>query len=292
MRQTILQRILRGRPELHTLLYSSGPINILISLFLLGITAVLILTIFRKSFKLLIAKSPIGAGSQRLQVELDETRSSSVKSQKNRSFGEWDPVDFRYPSIEACPHSLTDIKPIPYRPFRWGPYHVTMGIRNMPWNDWIELDSEHEYYHRLKVHRIETRGERVVRVFGDDANPGIVKGGAEAAVELVHELAEYLSRRYPKDFSVVRHSQRLSAGAVYCDWGWEEAPPIKTVTMLSLGISYDLPLSVQDGSRAAERAMEIAGLLVQDDLAVMIEGTDGKYYFQAGAICLPGKSSW
>lgn len=81
-----------------------------------------------------------------------------------------------------------------------------------------------------------------------------------AAVELVHELAEYLSRRYPKDFSVVRHSQRFFIG-VYCDWGWEGAPPIKTVTILSLGISYDLPLSVQDGSRAAERAMEIAGLL-------------------------------
>ena len=115
--------------------------------------------------------------------------------------------------------------------------------------------------------------------------PGIVKGGGEAgkihlftpfvsidvmfaplvinytAVELVHELAEYLSRRYPKDFSVVRHSQRFHSGTLFCDWGWEGAPPIKTVTMNALGLSYDLPLSVQDGSRAGERAMEIAGLL-------------------------------
>lgn len=84
---------------------------------------------------------------------------------------------------------------------------------------------------------------------------------AYTAVELVHELAEYLSRRYPKDFSVVRHSQRIHAGTLFCDWGWEGAPPIKTVTMHSLGLSYNLPLSVQDGSRAGERAMEIAGLL-------------------------------
>lgn len=87
-----------------------------------------------------------------------------------------------------------------------------------------------------------------------------------AAVELVHELAEYLSRRYPRDFNVVRHSQRVptgmsTPGTLFCDWGWEGAPAIKTVTILSLGTSYDLPLSVQDGSRAAERAMEIAGLL-------------------------------
>ena len=80
------------------------------------------------------------------------------------------------------------------------------------------------------------------------------------AVELVHELAEYLSRRYPKDFSVVRHSQRIHS-ETFCDWGWEGAPPINTVAMHSLGLSYDLPLSVQDGSRAGERAMEIAGLL-------------------------------
>lgn len=78
---------------------------------------------------------------------------------------------------------------------------------------------------------------------------------------MVHELAEYLSRRYPRDFSVVRHSQRFPPGTLFCDWGWEGALPIKTVTMLSLGVSYDLPLSVEDGSQAAERAMEIAGLL-------------------------------
>lgn len=82
-----------------------------------------------------------------------------------------------------------------------------------------------------------------------------------SAVELVHELAEYLTRRYPKDFSVVRHSQRFPAGTVFCDWGWEGAPPIKTVTMHSLGLSYDLPLSVQDGSQAGKRAMEVAALL-------------------------------
>ena len=31
-------------------------------------------------------------------------------------------------------------------------------------------------------------------------------------------------------------------------------------------------------------------LSTQDDLAIMIEGTDGQYYLQAGAILLPGPS--
>jgi len=51
------------------------------------------------------------------------------------------------------------------------------------------------------------------------------------------------------------------------DWGWEDLPPIKTVTMIALSrsqgaeVSYDLPRSVRDGEQAGERAMEIAGLL-------------------------------
>jgi len=31
-------------------------------------------------------------------------------------------------------------------------------------------------------------------------------------------------------------------------------------------------------------------LRVQDDLAVLLQGSDGRYYFQAGAIVIPGAS--
>lgn len=84
------------------------------------------------------------------------------------------------------------------------------------------------------------------------------------AVELVHELAEYLSRRYPNDFQIVRHDHisgaSESAGA-FSGWGWEDQPPVKTISITSLGVSFELPLSVADGDRAPERALEIAGLL-------------------------------
>ena len=35
---------------------------------------------------------------------------------------EWAPVSFCYPKFDAWPHELSDTKPIPYRPFRWGVY--------------------------------------------------------------------------------------------------------------------------------------------------------------------------
>lgn len=83
----------------------------------------------------------------------------------------------------------------------------------------------------------------------------------------MHELAEYLSRRYPAEFSVERHAQRVVGAAddasltAFSDWGWDDLPPVKTITIAPLGVSYALPLSVADGDRAGERAMEIAGLL-------------------------------
>lgn len=92
MRQTIndivQQHILRGRTELQrltTVLYSLGTINILTSLFLLGITTVLILSVFHKSFKSIIFK-PASAVRSDIGVVV-ENGTSSNRMKKDRPFG-------------------------------------------------------------------------------------------------------------------------------------------------------------------------------------------------------------
>ncbi|KAH0587145.1 hypothetical protein H2248_005960 [Termitomyces sp. 'cryptogamus'] len=154
-----------------------------------------------------------------------------------------------------------------------------MGIRPMLWDEWIELDDEFEKYHHIKDYRIRTRGDRVIRVLPE--NPGVVGSGVNAAIETVHELSEYLAQRFPKTFSIMRHSSASNIG-------WHGLPPVKSIQIEPLGVSYNLPLNVHDDKDAAVRALEIAALLVQDDLALMLEGEDGRYYFQAGAICVAG----
>ncbi|XP_006460149.1 hypothetical protein AGABI2DRAFT_191916 [Agaricus bisporus var. bisporus H97] len=156
-----------------------------------------------------------------------------------------------------------------------------MGIRNMIWSDWIELDDQYRNYQEIRARRIETQGHGVLRVLDDTPT---CKGGRLAVIELVHELAEYLSRRYPTTFRVSRHPE---SNTEY-NWGWEGLPPIKTITVVPLEETHELPLSLHEGDGVAEKAMIICALLIQDDLAVMVEGTDGRYYFQAGAICVPG----
>jgi hypothetical protein len=70
------------------------------------------------------------------------------------------------------------------------------------------------------------------------------------------------------------------------------------VRIVPLQEQFELPLPLPvniisgkekpDIEREGEEAMRIAALLIQDDLAIMVEGSNGGYYFQAGAICVAG----
>ncbi|TFY50416.1 hypothetical protein EVG20_g11532, partial [Dentipellis fragilis] len=84
---------------------------------------------------------------------------------------------------------------------------------------------------------------------------------------------EFLSRRYPQVYSVERAD--AEKGAV----GWGGLGRIKRITVLPVWETYDLE---------KEDPMRVSALLIQDDLAIMIEGKDGQYYLQAGAIVVPG----
>ncbi|KAK0231245.1 hypothetical protein IW262DRAFT_1343021 [Armillaria fumosa] len=106
----------------------------------------------------------------------DSTKGSSKAAdvKEDRVPGEWTPRVFQYPPVPPCPLDLPDIKPIPYRPFRWGQYHVTMGTRSMPWEDWIEIDNTYARYQHIREHRINSKGNDVLRLL--PASPGVKSG--------------------------------------------------------------------------------------------------------------------
>lgn len=50
----------------------------------------------------------------------------------------WEPMNFKRPTAPPAPNwNVHTSTPKPYRPFRHGPYHITMGLRNMNWDEWI-----------------------------------------------------------------------------------------------------------------------------------------------------------
>ncbi|KAH6969237.1 hypothetical protein DER45DRAFT_497425 [Fusarium avenaceum] len=140
-----------------------------------------------------------------------------------------------------------------YRPCRHGPNHVTMGIRKLDWNNWIEMDSNFLWYHELKVSELDKDIDAHVQ-YVDNAVT------RDACFEVLEELTAYLTARYPKIF-------QLNNGILR-----------NTLT----GEAFEYPAS------NPKEAMASAAKLVQDDLVIMVEEEDGEYHLDAGAVCLPG----
>lgn len=183
-----------------------------------------------------------------------EKPAGGVRGKVARPPGEWTPSDFKRPT--AAPYSGWDVhstKPIPYRPFRYGPkYYITLGLRSMKWDEWIELDNHYLKYHADKARRIEERGSKCCHTAPE---------AMDAAIELLEELCAYLPERYPSMFT-------------------------KTVTGITNKVTNETFNITQ--RPLPEDPMATAARLVQDDLALMIERPDGEYYLLAGAILLAG----
>lgn len=171
-----------------------------------------------------------------------------------RTPGTWTPSSFETPTPQPYPgFSIEGTKPLPYRAFRYGPkYNVTMGLRALKHDDWIEMDSDFPKYHADKARRILERGEECSRS-SPEAYP--------AALELLEELTTYLPARYPTVF------RRTPLG----------------IDNLWSGERFDIT-----SRPLAEDPITTCARLVQDDLAIMIERPDGQYYLLAGSILLPG----
>jgi alpha-1,2-mannosyltransferase len=122
----------------------------------------------------------------------------------------------------------------------------------MSWDSWIELDNQYLEFHALKAQRITERGEKCVKT--DPEAYG-------AACELLGELVGYLPERYPNLFA------RTSTG-------------MRNLVTNEVFDVVERPLK--------EDPMAMVARMVQDDIAIMLEGPDGMYYFKAGAILLAG----
>ncbi|KAJ9489940.1 hypothetical protein VN97_g3312 [Penicillium thymicola] len=183
-----------------------------------------------------------------------EKPAAGVRGKVTRPLGEWTPSDFKRPT--AAPYSGWDVhstKPIPYRPFRYGPkYYITLGLRSMKWDEWIELDNNYLKYHADKARRIEERGSKCCHTAPE---------AMDAAIELLEELCAYLPERYPSMFT-------------------------KTATGITNKVTHETFNITQ--RPLPEDPMATSARLVQDDLALMTERPDGEYYLLAGAILLAG----
>jgi hypothetical protein len=155
----------------------------------------------------------------------------------------------------------------------------------------------------LAVRTCRTRG---VEYESSQTLPGFHAHALEALVE----IASFLSTRFPDLFKVRRttyvaekpetHGDSISgreAGAIVAvenvvtgeKWDFAEIEARNGAEwnpMAVAGCACPIALSCDDDSDVASLPV-----LLQDDLAVMVEREDGHYVFQAGSFCTAGSSS-
>ncbi|CAG8307553.1 unnamed protein product [Penicillium nalgiovense] len=183
----------------------------------------------------LIVKWPIHRKSSTLQIQQPEKQ------------------PFTKPLPSPHPDDPTSNTPKLYRPFRHGPNFITMGIRKLHWDNWIEMDSYFLRYHDIKAAELKKDFKEHIK-YVDNA---VTK---DACFELNEELVRHLTHRYPKTF-------RLEGGKVH-----------NGLT----GEAFAFPAGTPD------EALATSALLVQDDLVLMMKNDDGEYHLDAAAVCLPG----
>lgn len=173
--------------------------------------------------------------------------------QKQRKPGVWTPMDTKFPKPAPYPDwSLTETKPLPYRPFKHN-YFVTMGIRSLNFEDWIELDSDWTKFHERKKQRLAQENNEELWAVDPRAE--------DAAYETLELLVDYLPARYPTLFETTATGIRI--------------------------IPTDEEFNTTSRPTPVNPMVIVANLL-QDDVAIMIEDGDGQYYLRAGAILLAG----
>lgn len=184
-----------------------------------------------------------------------------------------------------------------FRPFRYGDYKVTMGIRFIPEVQWFELYKSYPAYIRLRQLRHKSKGRECC-----DIVPHPKQRNTLAALEVARSISAYLTARYPDLFRL-----ELCQGAKDAGSFGENVRAIQRLECMD-GINlpykrWPLPniddkiaLQSEQIDPSSYNPMAVAGELVPDDLALLLPDDDAvpddrgavQYRLIAGSICTAG----
>ncbi|KAM0549851.1 hypothetical protein ACHAPJ_009293 [Fusarium lateritium] len=144
----------------------------------------------------------------------------------------------------------------PYRPWRNGPYHVTMGLKNTDVENWIDLDYTYLEKYTLKKQLYREHRDGVLSV---------LPGCDDAAFEALELLKETLVRRYPSMFKL--RDQH-------------------TIENLVTGDIWDLRRKAPTWEK--HHPLEVMGLLATEDFFLLFNDLEsGTTTLKAAGVCFP-----
>ncbi|GAA5992852.1 hypothetical protein JCM10908_001374 [Rhodotorula pacifica] len=162
--------------------------------------------------------------------------------------------------------ALTKTKPLPYRPFRYGPnYPQHMAIRNVTDSStWLQLDQE--YPATLKVRAARTANPEL-------QSTATMPGYHAHALETLCEIASFLALRFPQLYTVTRGRYDPSDPKTYGDsTAGEENGAVTGVANLITGETYDFA-AIEASEGPEWNPMRVAGCFwrLKDKLGLTLD---------------------
>ncbi|CAF3412581.1 unnamed protein product [Rotaria socialis] len=157
-------------------------------------------------------------------------------------------------NLEKTPEEMS--MPI-YRPFKDGPFQMTMGLQSLSTHEWIQIDPNYRQQLQLKQRLLNSPRRNDLFVYKDEAYA--------ASMETLKMLIAYLPFKYPNMFQ--RNNSKTKI--------------MNLITKQTFNLIESAHL----------HPLEIAAFLVQEDLVIMQRDPTGEiYHANALAVCFP--SGW
>ncbi|KAH8592744.1 hypothetical protein B0O99DRAFT_596901 [Bisporella sp. PMI_857] len=159
-----------------------------------------------------------------------------------------EPLDFS--NITAVhDFDITKTPPYPYRPWRVGKFHMTMGIRKMPEDDWLSLDNLYVEEQTFRNKLIRERKDAVYQC---------LPASNEAIEETLEYIVKYLTKRYPTYFFHPKGNPHFIQNSL-------------TGKTFKISVPFE------------QHPLEVAAQLVMEDINILMEGSgsDTDYYLMA-----------
>lgn len=142
-----------------------------------------------------------------------------------------------------------------YQPYVAGPFRWRLALRPLDLSDWIQIGDDYDHEMDAKREVLREHHRTVVAT---------IDGTEPEGAEVLGELAAHLCRTRP-------------------DWFTRDGDVI-----VNLHRGEHWPLAPAADGRWSLHPLDIAGRLVQEDLAMLVE-RDGRLVFGGGSVCFPNR---
>ncbi|ANB11986.1 hypothetical protein AWJ20_214 [Sugiyamaella lignohabitans] len=159
--------------------------------------------------------------------------------------------------------------PRKYRPYKPGPYFMTMGLRALDPNDWLLLENTYKDITKARAEIVENHRDNTVLT-----NPLAI----EAVDETYDMFVNYITKKFPKYFYTTRRRPGYIYNAIKKDY----------IPSTSEQYDKDFEESIPDKKERMDSKIRLLAKHFEEDFLILIyDEKTQQYYLRAGSFAFP-----